>query len=513
MGRGCYGVLNETEVEKASCLQGVDESIAQTLALGTPDTRRVIASLDKLGQYLAADEQFLVSELMELGLSHEEALQTKKDSLAVLSAEESFKKIKRELGEFPFEISRLSTREEEFEGWMPMGVLGHVTSSNDAMLPFFSSVEGILTGNINVIKTASGAHKVAMAMVEKLCEIDESLCPYFYVFPLSSKDEDLLKVMFSLCNVIAVWGSDAATAGVRKLAPSGVSIVEWGNRISFAYNLSGNISIEEMVDTIWQHKINCLAGLPSILTKIVSYIEEHHLTGFTVDTVYFAGETLFLDQREKISRVFGREIDFRSVFYASNDGGPIGYYTKDCGFNEHRTMSDLTVLELIDPDTGEVITEMNKPGVIYITSLFKSLIPLIRYPAGDIAEYTEPEGIPDRKFRILGRSDVAARAGYVTLSPQDVGNVLKLCDIDHYSYQIIVEHDIRDRFTFRIAVSKTDDSKTALFLETLYRERPVLKDALNDGTLSTPIVEWCKPSDLEYNPRTGKLKAIIDKRI
>ncbi len=279
------------------------------------------------------------------------------------------------------------------------------------------------------------------------------------------------------------------------------------------YNLSGNISIEEMVDTILQHKINCLAGLPSILTKIVSYIEEHQLTGFAVDTVYFAGETLFLDQREKISKVFGREIDFRSIFYASNDGGPIGYYTTDCGFNEHRTMSDLTMLELIDPDTGDVITEMNKPGVVYITSLFKTLIPLVRYPAGDMAEYTEPEGTPDRKFRILGRSDVAARAGYVTLSPQDVGNVLKLCNIDYYSYQIIVDHDIRDRFTFKIAVSDADDSKTPLFLETLYRERPVLNDALNDGTLSTPIVEWCKPSDLEYNPRTGKLKAIIDRRI
>ncbi len=224
-----------TEVEKASCLQGVDESIAAALALGAPDTRQVIASLDKLGHFLATDEQFLVAELMELGLSQEEALQTKKDSLAVLSADESFKKIKRELGELPFEINRLSTREDEFEGWMPLGVLGHVTSSNDAMLPFFSSVEGILTGNINVIKTASGAHKVAMAMVEKLCEIDESLCPYFYVFPLSSKDEELLKAMFSLCNAIAVWGSDAATAGVRKLAPSGVKIVEWGNRISFAY--------------------------------------------------------------------------------------------------------------------------------------------------------------------------------------------------------------------------------------------------------------------------------------
>lgn len=223
------------ELEKENCFQGIEEQITSDLAAGIPDIRRVIAALDKLGQFLIEKEVFLLPELMELGLSKEEALQVKKESLAVLSAEELFKKVKRELGELPFEMTRLSTREDEFEGWMPVGVLGHVTSSNDAMLPFFSSVEGILTGNINVIKTASGAHKVAMTLVEKLCEIDASLCPYFYVFPLSSKDEKLLQTMFSLCNTIAVWGSDAATEGVRKLAPSGVKIVEWGNRISFAY--------------------------------------------------------------------------------------------------------------------------------------------------------------------------------------------------------------------------------------------------------------------------------------
>ncbi len=223
------------QAQKSECLKGVGEFIAETLSCGSLDIRKVINSLDKLGKYIVEDEEFLLCELTELGFSRDEAIQIKKESIAVLSAEELFKKIKRELGEIPFEINRISTREEQFEGWMPVGVLGHVTSSNDAMLPFFSSVEGILTGNINVIKTASGAHKVAMAMVEKLCEIDESLSPYFYVFPLSSKDEELLREMFALCNTVAVWGSDAATTGVRKLAPSGVKIVEWGNRISFAY--------------------------------------------------------------------------------------------------------------------------------------------------------------------------------------------------------------------------------------------------------------------------------------
>lgn len=235
-----------TSCEKALCLQGLSTQLTETLSAGVPDIRRVVSALDALGRYLIEDESFLLDELMELGLERSEALETRKGAAAALFAEESFKKIKRELGELPFEIKRLSTREEEFEGWMPLGVLGHVTSSNDAMLPFFSSVEGILTGNINLIKTAAGAHRVAMAMVEKLCQLDESLCPYFYVFPLSSKDEALLRELFSLCSAIAVWGSDAATAGVRKLAPAGIRLIEWGNRISFAYFTPAGLSDEAL---------------------------------------------------------------------------------------------------------------------------------------------------------------------------------------------------------------------------------------------------------------------------
>ena len=279
------------------------------------------------------------------------------------------------------------------------------------------------------------------------------------------------------------------------------------------YSLSGNISIEEMVNTIYDHKIDCVAGLPSILTKIAAYIEEHDMKGFCVDTIYFAGETLYHDQRAMISRAFGKELDFRSIFYASNDGGPIGYFTTDCGYNEHRVMSELCLMELVDPDTGEVITEMNRPGDIYLTCLFKTLIPLIRYPSGDMGEYTEPEGQADRKFRILGRSNVAARAGYVTLYPQDIGMVLSNCGIEYYSYQIIVEHDIKDTFIFRIAAKDANEDDAARFMEMLYTERAVLKDALDDGTIGVPKVEWCKPSDLEYNSRTGKLKIIIDRRI
>ena len=140
------------------------------------------------------------------------------------------------------------------------------------------------------------------------------------------------------------------------------------------------------------------------------------------------------------------------------------------------------------------------------------MIPLIRYPAGDMGEYTEPEGVPDRKFRMLGRSNTAARAGYVMLYPTDIGNVLKKCGIDYDAYQIVVTHDMRDKFEFRLAISDPEKANTEKFLEELFIERGILKEAIDAGDLSPCDVVWCKATDLEYNQRTGKLKVIIDKR-
>ena len=91
--------------------------------------------------------------------------------------------------------------------------------------------------------------------------------------------------------------------------------------------------------------------------------------------------------------------------------------------------------------------------------------------------------------------------------------MLKHCNIDYDAYQIVVDRTTKDRFTFKIAVSDIQSADTEKFLEDLYKERPLLLDAINDGTNDVPNVVWCKAKDLEYNPRTGKLKVIVDKRV
>ncbi len=197
--------------------------------------RSTVEALSRLGDRLKTDAGFLGKELAELGLTQSEAHAAREGAAEILHRDALHRKIRRELGGLPLEITRPRARESALEGWLPVGVLGHVTSANDPMLPFLSAVEGLITGNINLVKTARGAGAVAMELAEALCAIDPSLCPYIHVYPISSQDEATLSALFSLCDAIAVWGSDAAVAGVRKLTPPGTPVIAWGHRISFAY--------------------------------------------------------------------------------------------------------------------------------------------------------------------------------------------------------------------------------------------------------------------------------------
>jgi phenylacetate-CoA ligase len=277
------------------------------------------------------------------------------------------------------------------------------------------------------------------------------------------------------------------------------------------FGLSGNMEIAELLDTIEQHRINKIAGLPSIVMKIIKLVENKGIAGrLCVDSIYFAGETLYPEQRRKINQVLGKHVDFCSMAYGTNDVGVIGYFHKDsCGFNEHRICNTLCRMELIDPETGEVILEANRPGQIYVTNLYKLLMPVIRYPSGDVGQYTEPEGTPDRKFMLLGRSGAVARVGFVTIHPEDVSRTLDNLGAQYDGFQLVLTRDgERDGLRIRIVSNSEVPGLTA----ELYGQSPLLKDTVDKGIISAPLIEYCSLTDLEHNKRTGKLTRVLDKR-
>jgi hypothetical protein len=127
----------------------------------------------------------------------------------------------------------------------PLGVLLHIAAGNADGLPVFSILEGLLTGNINLLKLPSAIDKITIPLLLKLFEIAPSLTEYVYVFDFSSKDISKTESLIGYADGVIVWGGDSAVTALRRIVPPNVKLIEWGHKVSFAY-LSGEATEDEL---------------------------------------------------------------------------------------------------------------------------------------------------------------------------------------------------------------------------------------------------------------------------
>lgn len=117
----------------------------------------------------------------------------------------------------------------------PLGVLLHVAPGNMAGLPAFTAAEGLLTGNLNLVKLPREDKGLTLAVFQKLTRLEPGLSPYLYAFDIPSGDTASLRRLAALADGIVTWGGDGAVEAMRALAPPGCKLIEWGHRLSFAY--------------------------------------------------------------------------------------------------------------------------------------------------------------------------------------------------------------------------------------------------------------------------------------
>lgn len=229
-----------------SILDSLSTRLNQTLEKPAPSADIVIAAIDKLGQQVAAgafDEQIA-------GLQIDGAEKYKDLAIRLLRRDYLEFKVRTELGsDFSTDMVtnpppglaqlRVLTR--------PLGVLLHIAAGNADGLPAFSVAEGLVTGNVNLLKLPQADNGLSLAIIEALLEIEPGLAEYIYVFDTPSSDLAAIKRMADLSDGIVVWGGETAVAAVRRFAHPGTKLIEWGHRLSFAY-LSGDVSHRELAD-------------------------------------------------------------------------------------------------------------------------------------------------------------------------------------------------------------------------------------------------------------------------
>lgn len=137
---------------------------------------------------------------------------------------------------------------------VPLGTLFHIAAGNVDILPAFSVAEGLLTGNINILKLPQADSGLTVQIAARLAETEPALADYLYVFDTPSTDIAAMKKMADMADGIVVWGGEAAVRAVRQLASPAAKIIEWGHRLSFAY-LSGNHFQESELKGLAEHII------------------------------------------------------------------------------------------------------------------------------------------------------------------------------------------------------------------------------------------------------------------
>lgn len=117
----------------------------------------------------------------------------------------------------------------------PLGVLLHIAAGNVDVLPAYSVIEGLLSGNVNILKLPMGDSGLSVRLLRELIKIEPQLSEYIYVFDVPSTETETLKTLADLSDGVVVWGGDAAVRAARRLADIDTKIIAWGHKLSFAY--------------------------------------------------------------------------------------------------------------------------------------------------------------------------------------------------------------------------------------------------------------------------------------
>ncbi|MFD7591064.1 phenylacetate--CoA ligase family protein [Kitasatospora sp. NPDC059811] len=268
-----------------------------------------------------------------------------------------------------------------------------------------------------------------------------------------------------------------------------------------------------IADLITGFGVHVLAGEPMKLSAVAECLVQRGETADGVELLLFGGDLLFADLRPILARAFPHAA-VASVGYASNDAGLVGSPVPGDDVRVHEAFAHRTVVELVDDVTGKTITTPSTPGRVVVTNLFRTLMPILRYPTGDRAEWTDARC---RRFRLLGRSTEGARVGTVAMPTEEIRAVLLAADPErHITGMQLVQRRWagRDGLILRLGYTgqRPAPELADRLVEAVYTARPLYPDEVALGSIHDLAVEWVPRSELVTNPRTGKLQQVLDER-
>lgn len=236
-------------LETGACevvLQTLHSRILSTLSQPPLSPQQVIEACDRLVSQF--DETFYLHAMDALGIPETLGKNYVAEARTMFCKEALHRRMVREFGEGYDRPAVYSPQDGLMvtEQIHPLGVLLHIAAGNADGLPAFSVLEGLLTGNINILKLPAAEGGLSIRLLQALIQAEPLLAPYIYVFDYSSKDIDHINRLIEAADGVVVWGGVEAVKAFRTLLPPHVRLIEWGHKLSFAYVTPDGITDEAL---------------------------------------------------------------------------------------------------------------------------------------------------------------------------------------------------------------------------------------------------------------------------
>lgn len=230
------GRLREVETP-ADIMEELRETSAALVGRPCPP-RVVLDACERLGHAMGHGETPQFADALRTRGLPEAKIQAGLAAIAgVLDRNALERKYVRELGSLdPFIPERPDYRHPILEAWAPLGVLLHVVPSNSPTVAPLSVLEGLMAGNVNLLKNSARNGEFPLLFLQALAAADptETLAPLLFGLTVSSRDAAVMQALYAASDGVAVWGGDKAVSAVRSSVAAHVRLVEWGHKISFS---------------------------------------------------------------------------------------------------------------------------------------------------------------------------------------------------------------------------------------------------------------------------------------
>ena len=311
---------------------------------------------------------------------------------------------------------------------------------------------------------------------------------------IGATKDDIIQISFGYGLFTGGFG---AHAGVEKI---GATVVPMS---------AGNTALQ--IQTLIDFKVTILCCTPSYAMYLGEEIERMGVKDqLSLKAGIFGAEPWTEEMRSTIEGKLG--IKAYDIYGLSEVMGPGVACECECQNGMH-IWEDNFIVEIIDPDTGDVLPE-GSTGELVFTSLTKEAFPVIRYRTRDICSLiTEPCKCGRTHIKMhkpQGRSDDMLIIRGVNVFPSQIEEVLlKIAGSEITpNYQIIVDR-VNNTDTFEINVEMNEDLFTDEVKEIESIEKRItaqLRSTLGLGAK----VRLVNPKSIERFE--GKATRVIDKR-